>query len=387
MESRLFHQIPDRVRKGDHSATPIANHVRNPFFRIGLRLGWLVPLLDCSRRQRQAGRGSDPLRVQVDVGPGPYFVGQGFELRVGVVAAGQRPKIDPPRIDGAVAWTIDTDSRPISATGIGSMVATENLFVTRFRVVARRSGTLEIPAIQAQVRNRSGRSRPRRLPIQPVPLQGRPADFLGGVGRFELQAEAIPKVVRVGQELDFRIKVTGPAAWGMTDRPDLERFERLPLGLRIDPKPDRDDQRAAGADVRIPPSADARPARPSCRRSRSRRSILHSHATSPTSTAGVPIRVVAVPAFDPATIDDPESSVGSGRFGTQWHGPRGVSRRCLLLAASVSLAHGSPPPAPASAGFSGPAGARRYAARWPGAWNRIRTRPDRLDRNQPFGRC
>ena len=67
---------------------------------------------------------------------------------------------------------------------------------------------------------------------------GRPAEFLGGVGRFELKAEATPRVVRVGQELDFRIKVTGPAAWGMTDRPELERFDRLPLGLRIEPKPD-----------------------------------------------------------------------------------------------------------------------------------------------------
>ncbi len=65
--------------------------------------------------------------------------------------------------------------------------------------------------------------------IQPVPLEGRPAAFLGGVGRFALQAEAIPNVVRVGQELEFRIKVTGPAAWGMTDRPVLERFERLPI--------------------------------------------------------------------------------------------------------------------------------------------------------------
>ena len=66
------------------------------------------------------------------------------------------------------------------------------------------------------------------LLIQAVPLLGRPAEFLGGVGRFERSCRGIPKVMRVGQELDFRIKVTGPAAWGMTDRPDLGRYKRLP---------------------------------------------------------------------------------------------------------------------------------------------------------------
>ena len=89
-----------------------------------------------------------------------------------------------------------------------------------------------------QLKGRSGRSQPKSVLIQPVPLLGRPAEFLGGVGRFELHAEASPKVIRVGQELEFRIKVTGPAAWGMADRPDLARYGRLGLGLRIEPRPD-----------------------------------------------------------------------------------------------------------------------------------------------------
>ena len=70
------------------------------------------------------------------------------------------------------------------------MVAHENLFVIRFRVVPERAGTLEIPAIQAQIEGRSGRSQPKSVSIQAVPLLGRPAEFLGGVGRFELHAEA-----------------------------------------------------------------------------------------------------------------------------------------------------------------------------------------------------
>ncbi len=54
-------------------------------------------------------------------------------------------------------------------------------------------------------------------------------------------------------------------------------------------------------------------------------------------TASVPVRVVAVASFDPATIDDPESSDGSGRFTLVAWAVWGSSA-VLLLAASVSLA-------------------------------------------------
>ena len=101
----------------------------------------------------------------------------------------------------------------------------------------RRPGTLEIPSIRARLGDQSGRSRPVRVTVRPVPAEGRPAEFLGGVGRFALQAEADPRSVRVGQELEYRITVTGPAAWGMTGRPELKRFDRLPIGLRIEPRP------------------------------------------------------------------------------------------------------------------------------------------------------
>jgi len=287
------------------------------------------------------------------------LVGQGFELGVGVVATGQRPRIEPPRISGAIAWTIDTDLQPISASGIGSVVAMENLHVTRFRVVARRSGALEIPAIRVQVKNRSGRTQPRRLMIQPVPVEGRPAVFLGGVGRIALQAEAIPKVVRVGQELEFRIKVTGPAAWGMTDRPVLERFERLGIRPRIEPKPDetineppsrtfvyRLRPTKAGEAV-LPPVAIA-----------SYDPALSRYVTQ--VTASVPVRIVAVASFDPATIDDPESRRGPGHSTWLAWAVWGSSA-VLLLAASALLAlvrrrlRRNP--------VHGPAAARRYAAR------------------------
>ena len=137
------------------------------------------------------------------------------------------PRIDPPQIDGALAWTIGTSRSRSAATGIGSITTDQKLFVTRFRVVARRSGMLEIPSIKVQLRRRLGPKPADARGDRARAIGGRPAEFLGGVGRFALSAEAAPSVVRVGQEMEFRIKVTGPAAWGMTDRPDLARYDQL----------------------------------------------------------------------------------------------------------------------------------------------------------------
>jgi hypothetical protein len=279
--------------------------------RIGEMIATVVSLLvapGLAFGQVAAGEGNQPLHVKAVVAPGPYVVGQGFVLRVEVLAGSKRPKIDAPRMTDALAWTIDTKRRPISSSRIGSVVAAVNLFVVQFRVVAKRAGALEIPAVQAQIDGRSGRSQPKRLLIQPVPLQGRPAEFLGGVGRSDVQAAASPNVLRVGQELDFRIKVTGPGAWGMNDRPNLERFERLGLDLRIQARPDETNEEPpvrtfvyrlrptrAGEAV-LPPVAIA-----------SFDPALARYVTH--VTAGVPIRAVAVSAFDPATIDyDPPST-------------------------------------------------------------------------------
>src|SRR5207244_3900850 len=76
------------------------------------------------------------------------------------------------------------------------------------------------------------------LTVQTVPLEGRPAEFLGGVGSFSVRADVSPTTVRVGGELTYRINVAGPAAWGMTSRPDLVRFDRIAVSPRIEALPD-----------------------------------------------------------------------------------------------------------------------------------------------------
>ena len=148
-------------------------------------------------------------------------MGQGFELVVGVIA-GTTAEDRSAAINGARTWTIGTEVKTDHHEQSARLWRRKTCSSSGF-AWCRRARDARNPRGPGTDQGPFGSKSAEELSIQPVPLQGRPAEFLGGVGRFELHAEASPKVVRVGQELDFRIKVTGPAAWGMTDRPDLAR--------------------------------------------------------------------------------------------------------------------------------------------------------------------
>ncbi len=322
-------------------------------------LGWLLLATAAAAAQETP---SDALRVEIEVAAGPHYVGQGFELGVGVVGAGRRPEIDPPAIVGADVWPIrNNELRPISVGEIGPMVGQSNVFVSRYRVVPRRAGALQIPTIRAHLDDDSGRSRPKRVTVLPVPPDGRPAEFLGGVGRFTLQAEANPRSVRVGQPLDYRITVAGPAAWGMTGAPELKRFDRPDVGLRIEPRPVES--------TNEPPSRTfaytLRPTRPgeavlppvsiAAFDPSSRRYLTH-------VTPSVPIRVVAVPSFDAATIPD---LAASGRRDADRAAPAhtvipGAAALLAVAAAAIAWVRRK---ARLAGELGGPAAARRFAAR------------------------
>ena len=263
--------------------------------RIGLATVWFLLGVVAFAQE------PDALSVRVKISGGNHFVGQGFELQVEVVASGRRPEVDRPSIPNSDVWLIENSLKPISTSEIGGMSSEANLFLYRYRVVPRRPGFLEIPSIRAKLGNRSGRSRSSRVSIRPLPTEGRPAEFLGGIGPFTLVAEMVPDVVRVAQELELRITITGSPAWGMVDFPELKRFDRLRLGWRIQPK---------SADlIKEPPS---RTFVYRLRPTRAGEEVLPPVAIAvfdPASsryttqvTPGLPVRVVAVPSFDSSSI-------------------------------------------------------------------------------------
>jgi hypothetical protein len=262
-----------------------------------------------------AGQDAVPLRVRVEVARGPFYVGEGIELTVGVVGRDQRPQIDLPQVKGAELWSVGTAFKPVTATGIGNVTSGENLFITRLRLLPRRAGVVEVPPIVGRIDTRSGRSRPVRLNVQAVPLEGRPEEFLGGVGEFSVQAEVSPGSVRVGGELTYQIKVTGPAACGMTAQPDLTRLAGLALAPRIEPLP--------AEFVREPP---ARTFVYRIRPTRAGEAVLPPVAVAAFDpersryitkvTQGLPIKAIAVPAFDSSKVDYTAPDPGRERSAT-----------------------------------------------------------------------
>ena len=135
------------------------------------------------------------------------------------------------------------------------------------------------------------------------------------------------------RRLIFASRSSGPAAWGMTERPELARYDR-PGPRAADPGPARSRP------------LTSRPSAPLCivsGRLRAGEAVLPpiSIASFDPSltrymtqvTPGVPIRVVAVPAFDPATIDDGRIGPRRGLDRSWRDGLRGLCRRSRLLAA------------------------------------------------------
>jgi hypothetical protein len=271
--------------------------------------------------------------VRAQIPAGTYYVGQEIELRVGVIAAGERPRITLPPIDGAEVTPQGTDLRPLTSSAIGDEVNERNLYVARFRILPRRAGELLVPPVVARLDGRSGASPPVRVAVQGVPVAGRPSPFLGGVGTFEVAAEASPAKLRLGENLEYRILMSGPAARGVTGAPDLARFDRVPLGLRIEPLPDE-----------VVPDPPSRVFRYRVRPTRAGAAVLPPvplASFDPKTarfvtkvTPGVSLDVTDIPAFDVSTMSyapaPSDSPVGIGRAGraTVWL----VGGGCLTLA-------------------------------------------------------
>ena len=271
------------------------------------------------------------LRVDARVAKETYHVGQAIEVRVGVVAEGERPRIALPTIDGAEVEAVDTLFRPVGASGIGEVTSETNVFITRYRVSPTRPGLLTIPPFVARLGERRGASALLRLTIRAVPPEGRPASYLRGVGPLEARAEAVPASIRVGQGFEYRLILTGPGARASTQWPVLPEFDGL-RGLKIEP---------AGTElVADPPS---RTFRYRARATEPGAMTLPSVAVATfdpkmdryveTRAPSVAVRVVDVPRFDASTLPEVLSEGPSGLGTWIWGIPT-----ALIAMAWVTLA-------------------------------------------------
>jgi hypothetical protein len=180
------------------------------------------------------GQAAEPLTVRAEVRTPVCYVGQTVDLVVAVVAGRETPSITAPDVSGATLSHAGTDVLPVSVSAIGDMVSERSLYRARYHLVPHRAGELVVPPFTARLDGASGSSRPIRVQVRRVPDAGRTAEFLGGVGEFEVDAEADPPSVRVGQTIEYRVTIDGPGARGVSAAPDLARLARLTPGFRVE---------------------------------------------------------------------------------------------------------------------------------------------------------
>lgn len=258
-----------------------------------------------------------PVAPTWELARGPYYAGQGIEARIRTVAGGTKPVVAVPTFPGAdVVLLPGVEVRPLTASAIGNTVARINEYRIPVRIVPRQSGRVVIPALKIEADGREQVLPSRSLTILAPPNVGRPATFLGGIGRIDAVAEIRPISVRVGDAFEYRIRLEGPGSIGSTGRPNVSGLDRLGLGLRLDP---------LAPEVAVdPPSRTLRfRVRASVAGSRSLPPFLVSwldpisRTYMTTASRAVSIRVVDVPEFRPGDLDLPATRSGRGSW-TLW---------------------------------------------------------------------
>ncbi len=88
-----------------------------------------------------------------------------------------------------------------------------------------------------QVRPVEAEATGRPVIVEPLPESGRPSEFNGAVGTFEIETTASPTTVSVGDPITLNIKITdmgtSPADMDVAPAPELHRVESLDADFRV----------------------------------------------------------------------------------------------------------------------------------------------------------
>lgn len=174
-------------------------------------------------------------------------------------SADPRARINPKRQADYLEIEL-AGSRIVARKGRGTLDGGEFVTVKFSKViVAREPGRYALPASAVSFRALKGQSRrsmfgdffgdsmfgrqvyenlaiPSNRPsltVLDLPAEGRPSDFSGLVGSFEMTASAAPLDVRVGDPVTLEIRISGPAYLDYVKLPPLERQPRLTAAFKI----------------------------------------------------------------------------------------------------------------------------------------------------------
>ncbi len=223
---------------------------------------------------------NDPnLRIDVDLPPGPFFVGQRVAVTITWAYAGNVRSISKLAIHSQLFDRFEFEDAPATqndqvlpietAAGTLQLVARytrQTIDGKAFTVatatrmmVADEPGDFEIPPVTASMRTGGGRGgivdslfddpffgrsrrtlspplkaegQPLRVTILPLPLENRPATFHGAVGEgFRLETQTNRSVVRVGDPIALTITVRGDGNVASLELPPLAGPNGLPPEL------------------------------------------------------------------------------------------------------------------------------------------------------------
>jgi hypothetical protein len=161
---------------------------------------------------------------------GPYYLGQELTARLECagVRAGEAELVLPARWDG-LEW-IETRPEAI-APSQPEQPDRQPRAVWTVTWILRRTGTVRLPALTVRAEDLALKTEPRSLDVIPLPMEGRPACFLGGVGSLSLRSVLADEPVELGRAIAWRIVLSGPGARGSTGglRPDFSQHTALRL--------------------------------------------------------------------------------------------------------------------------------------------------------------
>jgi hypothetical protein len=185
--------------------------------------------------------------LRADVEPRTVYVGQQVTLRVHLDTQPEVLNIglkDTPTFPGFWAEDIKLpENLEMKRVQIGNEPYNEYTLLKK-ALFPTGSGTLTIPSLtyQVQIRRRGAdpiesffftptdtltrRTEPIAVRVEPLPAAGRPAEFSGAVGQFQLSVTADRQEARVNDAVGLKIRVTGEG--------NLNAVNTLPLGTLTD---------------------------------------------------------------------------------------------------------------------------------------------------------
>jgi len=147
--------------------------------------------------------------------PSTVYVGQSLDFHVIFIAGPDQPSITMPTSPDLSMKPIDQPIRRSLPEG-----RVEYDFPVRF--VVNRAGTLQMPPIRLTDGDRDAATIAREIQAKMPRASGRTAEFLGGVGRIIVSAEAHPPSIPLGDSFEFRVKLAGPGSPGSVKPVALE---------------------------------------------------------------------------------------------------------------------------------------------------------------------